>query len=1134
MDAPDGRKAASHGTWAAVAQKRLDCPEDGLLGPSARQVAARAGFIRRARRFGAICWLAGMAVLASPAAAIEFWDDRVEIHGFYEMQLRSIIEGFQWGKNSWDLTQWYHVLNLEVEANLAPQGFGPFDQFSFFGRVEVRYDCVWTRGCGIFSSADTYGDRARRLPERLLRGRRSGYTGVQFTGDQRRYRQFTSPAQLDYNLRDIPTPSREPVTFGYIPGPATLSTSAGVDGVLGTADDPFPYYTFGAFSPDKCKFGVQKKWGSEDLNGTQNLPHTPDCEIIPNAPIADRANPLSPIDFNPITGSFGGGTLPLRPAPKVPFGPRKGRGEVAQGVWLPNYELAEMLRRDKFGSFDQNFSQDELSWNRGASQQDEKELKELYFDMELFDTRLWLRIGKQNIVWGKTELFRTTDQFNPQDLALASLPTLEESRVALWALRGIWSFYDRGPLEDIRLEVAMTYDEFEPNDLGRCGEPYTPLAVCAKTWGLQGHGAFQFGIAGEVRPPNPWNSWKGIEVGGRLEWRYDRFSFALTDFYGFDDSLYTDPLYSYSRNVDPLSGRPRHTMNTGPCRTGKEASCLKPENALTHHSVNQQAFHFVCANTIGFSNLDPNVCAITVLGSQNPAVPDEPQSPTLALFFSTMLSGQDPDATFPAPVTAGALLLEAAEYGPQEQAQIRKLTAGNNGFPNGARTPMVPLVVDPSDGPITDTGDPIQNFFAANALSPVLTDEQEALLGCGPFYDTNCDLDGIDLMNAEGSALIQSWSVFDGTFGPGNWLTTDTSRAQPGTTSFRGGPVCTRYEGGRTFILPGCRGPGDVHYDINVDGSTSGDDLLAAPVNYQRVHPFTGKRWVNEMAILSWNYQMTLVAVSSPEDPDHPLQDEFDARRPLRTDGCSFAAPQFCSGVRGISSLIRTKRSSIRAGGNGQFGRRDFLWAGGGDLAIRYEKRNVLGFAMDFAEDFSKSNWSFEFTWFEGVQFTDNNSLESVSKADTYNLSVSIDRPTFVNFLNSNRTLFFNTQWFFRWIDGYERGFVADGPFSMRATFSVSTGYFQDRLLPSATFVYDFASASGAGLARVTYRMTQNFTVSVGMAGFFGHYQTRPPRLFEWQLSNRVGRGAYKDFVENGFASIRERDEIYLRIRYAF
>ena len=92
----------------------------------------------------------------------------------------------------------------------------------------------------------------------------------------------------------------------------------------------------------------------------------------------------------------------------------------------------------------------------------------------------------------------------------------------------------------------------------------------------------------------------------------------------------------------------------------------------------------------------------------------------------------------------------------------------------------------------------------------------------------------------------------------------------------------------------------------------------------------------------------------------------------------------------------------------------------------------------------------------------------------------------------------------------------------------------QERLLPSLTVVYDFRAQSGSGLASVTYRMTQNFSATVGMAGFFGHYQTKTPPLWTVGIGNRVGRGANQAFVENGFAPIRARDELYLRIRYAF
>ena len=308
------------------------------------------------------------------------------------------------------------------------------------------------------------------------------------------------------------------------------------------------------------------------------------------------------------------------------------------------------------------------------------------------------------------------------------------------------------------------------------------------------------------------------------------------------------------------------------------------------------------------------------------------------------------------------------------------------------------------------------------------------------------------------------------------------------------------------------------------------------PGAYQRVHPFTGQQWKSEMAIVSWNVLMAIAALSLPADPNNPTDRPSSIRTMLfRTDGCSFAAPKFCGNVQAYDSIVGARRSSIRAGGNGEFGRRDFVWHGGGDLALRYEKRNVLGASMDFAEDFTKSNWSVEFTWIEGLPYSDANSLTGVNKADSYNLTLSVDRPTFINFLNQNRTIFFNSQWFFQWINGYERGFYSNGPFNMLATFTVSTGYFQDRLLPGFTLVYDFHSQSGAGLANVTYRLTENFSATVGMAGFFGHYQTKTPGLWSTGVGgNRVGRGAYQTFVENGLSPIRERDELYLTLRYTF
>jgi hypothetical protein len=499
-------------------------------------------------------------------------------------------------------------------------------------------------------------------------------------------------------------------------------------------------------------------------------------------------------------------------------------------------------------------------------------------------------------------------------------------------------------------------------------------------------------------------------------------------------------------------------------------------------------------------------------------------------------------------VVGGAAVVEGlGEFNQTTLAALDKL--GDRGLPiqrfvslvNGADTPtvIVPLSMDPNDGDFADIngtgfeGQASVQGWLPSGLQPFLTDEQEALLGCGPFYGTQCDIAGVDLMNAEASAIMQSFPGFPGTSGE-FWDTRWTHVAQPGTVGFLGGPLCTRYEGGRTYILPGCRGPGDPGYDINVDGSTTGPDFLGTLYPQGRRHPFTNQVFASEMAVLSWNTLMGLVVFSSPAVPGKFLTTDWDPSRPFRTDGCSFAAPQLCRNVQSFFQISGVQRSTMRAGGNWRYGRRDFTWAGGKEIVLRYERRNIVGFGMDFAEDFTKSNWGFEFTWEKDVLLTDNDRIDGLSEVDRWNWTISVDRPTFINFLNQNRTFFINTQWFIQYVSGHEKGFLSNGPWNVLAVLAINTGYFDDRLLPGMSLVYDFGSNSGAWLPQLQYRYSANFSVTLGLAVFSGREEARPMAISPTSLSNRTGRHAYKDFAENGLSAVRDRDEVFLKVRYTF
>ena len=216
----------------------------------------------------------------------------------------------------------------------------------------------------------------------------------------------------------------------------------------------------------------------------------------------------------------------------------------------------------------------------------------------------------------------------------------------------------------------------------------------------------------------------------------------------------------------------------------------------------------------------------------------------------------------------------------------------------------------------------------------------------------------------------------------------------------------------------------------------------------------TAQIFSNEMAALSWNLMLFLITGGSCDQKERNIDLDpecFNPNDAWRTDKCSFAAPQYCGSVKGFLGVGGLNRNRLAAGGNERFGRRDFIWHSGGELALRYAKRNVFGLSTDFAEDVSKTNWSLEFTWIGATPYQDANDFEDgITDSDSLNLTISVDRPTFINFLNANRTFFFNSQWFFQYLTGYESSFSANGPFNVLFTFAMFTGYYQDRLLPTA------------------------------------------------------------------------------------
>lgn len=106
-------------------------------------------------------------------------------------------------------------------------------------------------------------------------------------------------------------------------------------------------------------------------------------------------------------------------------------------------------------------------------------IRELYVTADLQlggDDLLSMRLGKQQVVWGKTDLFRVLDVINPVDYSRHNIyDELEDIRIPQWMFTADWRMGPNNVFDDSNLQFVWNFDEFRPNNLGTCGQSYRIL-----------------------------------------------------------------------------------------------------------------------------------------------------------------------------------------------------------------------------------------------------------------------------------------------------------------------------------------------------------------------------------------------------------------------------------------------------------------------------------------------------------------------------------------------------------------------------------------------------------------------------------------------------------------------------------
>jgi hypothetical protein len=93
---------------------------------------------------------------------------------------------------------------------------------------------------------------------------------------------------------------------------------------------------------------------------------------------------------------------------------------------------------------------------------------------------VFFRIGRQNVSWGETDVFRLLDMINPMDNTYGGIfEDLDDRRIPLWMLRGSYNFGNVGPAASLTLEGFWVPGNWDARvaPIAPTGTPYsTPLA----------------------------------------------------------------------------------------------------------------------------------------------------------------------------------------------------------------------------------------------------------------------------------------------------------------------------------------------------------------------------------------------------------------------------------------------------------------------------------------------------------------------------------------------------------------------------------------------------------------------------------------------------------------------------------
>jgi len=242
------------------------------------------------------------------------------------------------------------------------------------------------------------------------------------------------------------------------------------------------------------------------------------------------------------------------------YDPRRFKGVVARDLSFPepvsqnisNYRVVNGVATSCWGCFNATQSVNNLRFERDDSNQYYYPMREAYLDFrwDLFGSNL-LRLGKQQVVWGKADFFRLQDIVNPVDFGQHFfIEPFEDTRIPQLAAWLQHRFGDVLGLQDVAGNLVWNFDTFNPVGLGVGGQPWAVNFGDQKKAFAFDNSLFDAGLCGGSATPGVCNpnhvnfgldseripNWNIKNSGIGMKWDFQlphpSIRFALTDWYG--------------------------------------------------------------------------------------------------------------------------------------------------------------------------------------------------------------------------------------------------------------------------------------------------------------------------------------------------------------------------------------------------------------------------------------------------------------------------------------------------------------------------------------------------------------------------------------------------------------------------